>query len=140
MHLNLDEMIMKTLCVALMLVAVTSCSSTTDITNNAARMTDFVFGQTYELKKPAYVWKGRLMPRELADSEATLASGTILAIRKVEVDHSPEMGTITDVFAEVVAGQSKGRVVNVTWISEVLKTGYTKRNPEMLQPVEGETK
>ena len=131
---------LRTLFIGASLLAVVSCSSTTDITNNAVKMTDFVVGQTYELKKPAYFWKGRLMPIEPADSEATLASGTILAIRKVEVDHSPEMGTITDVFAEVVAGQTKGRVVNVTWISEVLKTGYTKRNPEMFEPVEGETK
>ena len=76
------------------------------------------------------------MPRELADSEAMLTPGTILTVRKVEVDRSPEMGTLTDVYAEVTSGRFKGKVANVTWFSTLLKNGYVKRNPEALEPVE----
>jgi hypothetical protein len=55
--------------------------------------------------------------------------------RKEQVDRSPEMGTVTDVFAQVTTGQLKGRTLNVTWVSKTLQTGYTQRGPEMLEPV-----
>ena len=138
LHFHFNEMIMNLVPIVLLALATASC--TTDITKDPVDMTDFVVGQTYELKKPAYIWKSRLMPRELADSEGMLAPGTRLTIRKVQVDRSPEMGTVTDVLSEVTTGQFKGRSVNVTWISKILKSGYTKRNPEMLEPVPGESK
>ena len=53
---------------------------------------------------------------------------------------SAEVGTYTDVFAEVLTGEHSGKTVNVGVISKILKSGYAKRDPEMLEPVEGETK
>ena len=61
-------------------------------------------------------------------------------VRKVVVERSPEVGTYTDVFAEVLTGEHKGKTVNLGVISEVLKSGYTKRTPEMLESVEGTAK
>jgi hypothetical protein len=115
-------------------IALSSC--TTDVTRHPAAMTDYVVGQHYELKQPAYIWNGRLVPRALYNSGGMLTNGTRLAVRRVQVDRSPEMGTLTDVFAEIVNGESKGKTVNITWVSEVMKTGYTKRDPRMLEPVE----
>ena len=106
-------------------------------------MTDFVTGQVYVLKIPVWIWNGSLMTlrdKEPADSEGVLSSGTKLVVRKAVVFRSPEVGTSTEVFAEVLTGDRKGKTVNVSRISQVLKTGYTKRDPTMLEPVEGESK
>ena len=101
-------------------------------------MTDFMTGQRYKLKNPVYLWAGKLMPlkaKEPLDSEGLLDPGTTLAVRKVEVVRAPEMGTVTDVFAEVLTGPQKGKRVNITWISKTLKNGYTKRDPTVLEPL-----
>jgi hypothetical protein len=143
MHFNFDEMSMRTFFIGVLLLAVVSCSSTTDITKNPAAMTDFVTGQVYVLKIPVWIWNGSLMTlrdKEPADSEGVLSSGTKLVVRKAVVFRSPEVGTSTEVFAEVLTGDRKGKTVNVSRISQVLKTGYTKRDPTMLEPVEGESK
>src|SRR4051794_12000680 len=131
---------MKSFFFSLTVLVVAACSSTTDISKNPSQMTDFVVGRVYALKKPAYLWKSRVMPRELADSEGRLGPGTTLAIRKVQVDRSPEMGTLTDVFAEILTGPLKGVTGNVTWISELQKTGYVKRDAAVLVAVEAERK
>ena len=133
---------MKSLSIALLLLAVVSCSSTTDMTKNSAQMTDFVVGQVYSLKKPTFLLHGSLMTlrqKEPADSEGVMSPGARLVVRKVVVFRSPEVGTTTEVYAEVLTGEHKGKTVSVTAISEILRTGYTKRKPEMLEPVEGET-
>jgi hypothetical protein len=134
---------MKMLSIALMTLAIVSCSSTTDITKNPSTMTDFAVGQVYALKKPCWM-RGKalltLRGKEPADSEGILSAGTKLVVRKVVVERSPEVGTYTDVFAEVLTGEHSGKTVNVGVISKILKSGYAKRDPEMLEPVEGETK
>lgn len=131
------------LSIALILLAAVSCSSTTDITKNPSQMTDFVVGQVYALKKPCWI-RGRalltLRGKEPADSEGILNSGTQLVVRKVVVERSSEVGTYTDVFVEVLTGEHSGNNVNVWVISKILTTGYAKRDPEMLEPVEGGTK
>jgi hypothetical protein len=132
---------MKTFLISLLALAAVSCSSTTDITRSPAQMTDFVVGQVYSLKKSTYLLHGSLMTlrkKEPADSDGVINPGTGLVVRKVVVFRSPEVGTTTEVYAEVLSGEYKGKTVSVTAISEVLKTGYTKRNPVMLELVEGE--
>lgn len=134
---------MKALPISLLLIAVVSCSSTTDVTKNPAPMTDFVVGQVYSLKRAAYLLQGSLMTlrqKEPADSEGIMNPGARLVVRKVVVFRSAEVGTTTEVHAEILTGEHKGRTVSVTAVSEVLKTGYTKRKPEMLVPVDGEWK
>src|SRR6266446_3102654 len=129
---------MRMLLIAILLLAGASCSSTTDITKNSGAMTDFVIGQVYALKKSAWIWNGMLMTlrdKEPADSEGVLGTGTKLIVRKAVVSRSPEVGTSAEVFAEVVTGDHKGRTVNVSRISQVLKTGYTKSDPTMIEPV-----
>ena len=129
---------MRVIFIGILLLAVVSCSSTTDITKNPAAMTDFVMGQVYALKKAVWIRQGTLLTlrgKEPADSEGILSPGTKLVVRKAVVERSLEVGTYTDVFAEVLSGEHKGKTVNVGVISEVLKTGYTKRDPTMLEPV-----
>jgi hypothetical protein len=143
MHLNSDEMSMRTFFIGAMLLAVVSCSSTTDITRNPAAMTDFVIGQVYALKKPVWISEGTLLTlrgKEPADSEGVLNPGTKFVVRKAVVERGLEMGTSTEVYAEILTGERKGKTVNVSVISQRMKTGYTKRDPTMLEPVEGESK
>jgi hypothetical protein len=134
---------MRIIFIGILLLSVVSCSSTTDITKNPAAMTDFVMGQVYALKKAVWIREGTLLTlrgKEPAGSEGILSPGTKLVVRKAVVERSLEVGTYTDVFAEVLSGEHRGKTVNVGVISEVLKTGYTKRDPTMLEPVEGESR
>lgn len=104
-------------------------------------MTNFVVGQVYELRRPCWMRERTLLTfhgREPADSEGMLRSGTKIQIQKVVVERGPEVGTYTDVFAEVLTGEHKGKIVNVGVISKILKNGYAKRDPEMLEPVRDE--
>ena len=124
-----------------MLWVVVSCSSATDMTRNPARMTDFTVGQVYSTKKPTFLLHGSLMTlreKEPADSEGVMVLGARLVVRKVVVFRSPEVGMTTEVYAEVLTGEHKGRTVSLTAISESSKTGYTRRMPEVLELVEGE--
>lgn len=135
---------------------VASCSSTRDITNNPSDMTDFGVGKTYKLKQPVFVNAGKLKrlgqmgtPKNLEDIrvnrpsfvEGVLETGIAITIRKVEAFREPMTGNVTDVFGEVLSGEQKGKLVNVTWISKPdLKSGYTKRDPTMLEIAEGQSK
>ena len=129
----------RSLFFGILAMCLSACESTTDITKNPARMTDFVVGETYQLKKPVWLSHGSLMTlrdREPSDSEGVLGSGERVRIRQVVVFRSPEVGTTTEVYAEVLTGSHKGMTVSVTVISDVLKTGYTKRRPSMLGTVD----
>jgi hypothetical protein len=134
---------MRAFFLSVLLVGVASCSSTTDITKNPTAMTDFVVGQVYALKQACWM-RGQVLltlrGKEPADSEGTLSAGTKLVIRKVLVERSSEVGTYTDVFAEALTGEHRGKTVSVGTISKITKTGYAKCDPEMLERVEGETK
>ncbi len=119
-------------------------------------MTDFVVGRTYKLKQPVFVNDGKLKklgqmgtPNTLEEIKAkrppfiegVLETGVGITIRKVEAFRDPMTGNVTDVFGEVLSGELRGKIVNVTWVSrQDLKTGYTKRDATMLEPVEGESK
>lgn len=125
-------------CLALVLLVLAACSSTTDITKNPAQMTDFVVGQVYCLKKSVYLLHGSLMTlrqKEPADSEGVMNPGARVVVRKVVMFRSPEVGTTTEVYAEVLTGEHTGKTVSVTEISEILKTGFTRRKPEALEPI-----
>jgi hypothetical protein len=131
---------MKKSFAALMALAFVLAGCTTDITKHPSSHTDFIVGQVYQLKKPVYLWGGKLMlirsENPPANSEGVFAIGTTFVVRKVQVFRGPEVGTVTDVFAEVLSGQYKGMTVNITWVSNDLSTGYTKRDPDTLEPVE----
>jgi hypothetical protein len=132
---------MKFLLLASLLLAVVLCSCATDITRNPARMTDFIVGQVYSTKKPTFLLRGSLMTlreKEPAGSEGLVNLGARLVVLKVVVFRSPEVGTTTEVYAEVLTGEHKGITVSLTGVSESLKTGYTRRMPEVLELVEGE--
>src|SRR5260221_360396 len=91
-----------------------SCSTTRDLTANPQRMTDFIVGQTYMLKEPAYLQRGvlaRFNDKSLEARyraarpswvQAILERGTLLKIRKVQVSRAPEMGTWTNVYGEIL--------------------------------------
>lgn len=115
------------------------CSCTTDVTKSPSTRTDFVVGQSYELKKSTYLLHGSLMTlreKAPADSEGTIPPGERVVVRKVRVFRSPELGTTTEVFAEVLSGSYKGRSVSLTAVSHVSASGYTQRDPSMLEIVE----
>lgn len=106
-------------------------------------MTDFIIGQVYALKKPVWISEGTLLTlrgKEPADSEGVLNPGTKFVVRKAVVERGLEMGTSTEVYAEVLTGERKGETVKVSVISQRMKTGYTKRDAEMLKSIEGETR
>src|SRR6266516_2917618 len=100
----------------LVLLALSSCSSTRDISSNPNAMTDFVVGHVYRLRQPAFLAAGALHQRSASDSEAILKPGTRLTVRKIEVFREPMTGTVTDVFAEIGDGEQMGHVVKLTWI------------------------
>lgn len=115
------------------------CSIRRDITRNPGDMTDFVPGQVYELKQSTWVWKGRLMTlreKEPLDSEGIVPAGTRLAISKIEFNKSFETGPYTKVYSEILTGNFRGQTIDVSVISNSTQSGYTKRDPEMLVPVE----
>jgi len=132
---------------------VVSCSSTQDMTDNPSAVTDFVVGKEYSLKQPVFVSAGILKKLGLMGTpktvegfkanppsfvEAVLEPGTTLKIRRVETFRERMSGNVTDVFAEIMSGPNRGKLVNVTWISKQdLKTGYTKRDPATLEPLQG---
>ena len=129
---------MRVFFIFILLHVLVSCSSTTDITRNTASMTDFVIGQVYVLKKPVWISKGALLTlrgKEPTDSEGILNSGTKFVARKAVVERDYEMGTSTEVFAEVLTGEHKGETMKISVISQRMKTGYTRRDPEMLEPI-----
>jgi hypothetical protein len=100
-------------------------------------MTDYVVGATYELRQPAYFWNGVLMGRYLADSNGMLPAGSRLVVRRVVVERAPEMGTFTDIYAEILTGEQKGKTVSISFISRPSdKKGYVGRDPQMLSLVE----
>ena len=120
-------------------VIMVACGCQSDVTKNPTRWTDFAVGRVYELEKPVFILAGGLMTwrgQEPLDSEGKLIPGTKLLIKQAVVFRSPEIGTYTQVYAEVLDGEKKGRTVSVTHISEWLQSGYTKRDPEMLKLVE----
>ena len=149
MHSNKQTMKTKIAMLLLILPIVLSCSSTKDITQNPASHTDFIVGKEYQLRKGALVFTDKLMPLGTLGSPTTLEAArknlpkqidaliepdTVLVIRKVVLSHNPQVGTITDVFAEVISGSSKGRLVNVRTISgDDWSRGFTKRDPTTLE-------
>jgi hypothetical protein len=130
---------MKTALFASLLLVIASCNGTTDITRDPSAMSDFIVGKVYELKKAVWIRDQAMLTlrgKEPADSKGVLVPGTLLVVRKVAVERSREVGPYTDVFMEVLTGEHAGKVLNAGVISETLKTGFTKRDPEMLEPVE----
>jgi len=140
MQTNLVEVTIKAFFTSLLLLGVVSCSSTTDVTKNSAQVTDFLVGRTYQLTRPAYVWKGRLFPKDLAGSEGVVSAGTKLAVRKVVVFRSPEVGPYAVVYFEVLTGELTGKTLDFNGRPGRSQPNYLKRDPEMLEPVEGATK
>ena len=138
MHPTFGKM-KKIVSIALMTLMLVSCNSATNITIRPNEMTDFVIGQVYVLKKPCWMHGKALFTlreKEPADSEGILSAGTKLVVRKVVVEHGVEVGTYTDVFCDVLTGEYSGTSVNVGVISTILKSGYAKRDPEILKPLE----
>jgi hypothetical protein len=134
------NMQLKKPCLIYTLLILILSSCTTEVTQNPSSATDFVLGQAYELKRPAWMKNGALLTlRDKAppDSEGVLSQGTKLLVRKVERMRGPEHGTTTEVYAEVISGSFKGKIVDISVISERLKTGFTRRDPEMLTLIEG---
>jgi len=132
---NIRPFVTIVMMLTIALVATVSC--VTDISKNPSATTDFIPGQVYELKQSVYLVRGSLMQlkKRSADSEGELNSGTRLIVRKIEKLKEPELGTVTDVFAEVLSGKLRGRIVNLITISESSRAGYTKRKPDMLELV-----
>ena len=123
----------------LLLIGVVSCSSMTDVTKNSAQVTDFMVGHTYQLTRPAYVWKGRLVPKYLAGSKGVISAGTKLTVRNVVVFRSPEVGPYVVVYLGVLSGELTGRTLDFNGRPGRSQPDYLKRDPEMFQPVEGAT-
>ncbi len=125
------------------LLVIVCCSCTTDITKNPTSRTDFITGGIYEIKRAVWVRNGSLMTlrdKEPLDSEGRIGPGTRVVVRQIMLFRSPEMGTHTEVFAEVLSGDFKGRTVDLSVISERSPTGYTRRDPAMLEAVQTEAK
>lgn len=140
MQTYLVEVAVKTFLISLVVLAVVSCSSTTDVTRNSTQMTDFLLGQTYQLLKPAYIWKGRLTAKELAGSEGVVRAGTKLVVRKIAVMRSPEVGPYAVVYVEVLTGEQSGKTLDINGRPGRSHPTYLKRDPELFEPVESERK
>jgi|LauGreDrversion4_2_1035121.scaffolds.fasta_scaffold1288279_1 hypothetical protein len=124
----------------LLLIGVVSCSSTTDVTKNPAQFTDFMVGHTYLLTRPAYVWKGRLVPKDLAGGEGVISAGTKLTVRNVVVFRSPEVGPYAVVYLEILSGEMTGRTLDFNGRPGRSHPIYLKRDPELFEPMEAATK
>lgn len=126
---------MKTLSIVVISAIITaSCSS--NITANPKGKTDYVVGKVYVLQKPTYLWDGdSLLPlrgKEPADSDGIVPKGAKIAVRKVVWERGGDAGTFIVVFAEILTGDQRGKVVSITAISDTSKYGYTKRNPALV--------
>jgi hypothetical protein len=133
----------------LIVLMLTSCSSTRDITKHPAAKTDFQVGKLYVLRNGVLVFAGKLMPLGTLGSpttlekarqnlpsqvEALLEPGTSLLVRKVVTESNPKVGKLTDVYAEVLNGKLKGRLVNLRPVSDAnWSTGFTRRDPYFVE-------
>jgi len=100
-------MSMKTFFMGLLLLTVVSCSSTDGHHEESSRDDDFVTGASYELKKPAYIWAGKLVllkAKEPADSQGVVKPGNRHHSPKDRNFREPMTGNVTDVFGEVLSG------------------------------------
>src|SRR5690242_16792864 len=97
--------------IAILGIGVAGC--VTDITRNPSIWTDFIPGQTYQLKQSVYIEHGYLMKLEhpSIDNEGQLVAGTKLIVRKIEIRKSLEIGTVTHIFAEILSGAHQGKIV-----------------------------
>jgi hypothetical protein len=131
---------LKKPCLLYTLLVLILSSCTTEVTQNPSSATDFVVGQAYELKRTVWMRSGALFTlrdKEPANIECVLSPGTRLLVRKIDVLRGPEHGTTTEVYAEIVSGNSNGKIVDISVISERLKSGFTRRDTEMLHLIEG---
>ena len=127
----------------------TACTTTRDITDNPGKMTDFRQGQEYRLKEAIYSQGGGLLCRFYGDTalehkyrtakpswiDGVLDAGTLFQIQKITVTRSPETGKDTEIFAEVLSGDWKGRIVPITGLSTLKQGGSVVWDPNMLEPV-----
>jgi len=134
---------------SILLMTLTGCDTTKDITKKPAGLTDFIVGESYQLKLPVLlsslsdsllplvgVTVGDARQKLPSQTEALIEPGVILRVRRVVTRNNPMVGHLTDVYAEVVSGPLRGRTVNVRTISDDnWTTGQTKRDPKFLQPV-----
>lgn len=125
---------------------------------------DFIAGQYYVMKKPAYVFthnkkidhpRKRLQALGYALTPTNvdefilsmqanprvaglLMPGDEIKITKVVADKSVIMGELTDVWALVVTGLAKGMEVEISGISKSKKPSYAVvRDPEYVDPLDG---
>jgi len=139
--------IARWLAIAVFLVTL-SCSTRSDISQSPGPYSDYVMGKVYRLKVPVYIQGsvlGRFDDREREVRYRTappswiqgiLDPGTLLVISKIEKSRAPELGTWTDVYAEVLKGEQKGKVVQISEISHRRRDGSTVQNPSVVEIVQ----
>lgn len=136
--------------IGLLSLFLVACSSTRDISNAPGAMTDYVVGQSYQLKQSVFLQNGTLnkfFEKELENRFRTkkpswidgiIEASTPITIRKIEVSRAPELGKWTDVYAEIEKGAFKGRVIEISTISKRIPSGATFRDSNILEPIKAE--
>lgn len=129
---------------AAMTFGVIGCNTSRDITPQIGTRTDYVAGQTYQLKRPVFLFKHdrtdskeipRLnklgsagTPKNMEDFRRSaptdphvvglLMAGDHVQVTKFIEHSSPTIGTFLDVLAIIVTGDNAGKVVELSMISK----------------------
>ncbi len=130
-----------------------ACSSTKDITRNPTTMTDFVVGDVYRLKRAGFLLNdsSAIMPLGILGSstnadearhnlplqvDAFVEPNTLLRVQKIVLSRNFMVGRLTDIYAEIIDGSLRGRVVNLRTISkDDWNTGYTALDSEQIERI-----
>jgi hypothetical protein len=114
-----------------------------DSSRQTGKLSDFRVGNIYQLKVDAYLLArtGLVMTveeaqqRAPAEAEALLEAGTYFKVRQIVAAKDRTTGPRTEIYAEVISGAKKGRVVNLRTVSlEDNVSGATRRNRAVLEP------
>lgn len=131
------------LLLVMLLVAASGCSSVRDITGKTGDRTDYVAGQTYELKQPLFFEKPTMDSPEVIPTlfklgrggtaqdletfkrqiptyskvAGVLSPGDKIRVEKFVQMHFPNVGTFLQVYAVVVSGEYAGKMVDCWMIS-----------------------
>jgi hypothetical protein len=112
-----------------------------DVSRHPRDSTDFRVGQVYQLKVPAFIVAntGLVMTEEAGrrapiEVETFLDPGTYFTVRQIVAVKDRTDGPRTEIYAEIVTGPRKGRLVNLRTASlSDGATGVTRLDPAVLE-------
>lgn len=159
----LTKQLSNIILIAVVVLMVSGCLLTRDVTSEPKGRTDFIVGRVYRVKRPVFLFKtNRKDPKETAalaelgfsgtkknldefrkevpDSvqiAGLLMPGELIRVDKFMQTRVPDFGTFFNVFAVVDSGECKGKIVTLNLITKERRPmDHAFLDPEFLQLVD----